>query len=165
LSYSTASEWASVVSFRSNKEPLLNLTSDELLTALVAEVPGTRSLCEQAPELWNEKPPNHYAVFGELLQPYLFEKLRSPGDEGEVQNLFEFFEKLAGTGNAYFLDLLLVEIIEPLNRDAQARSLATEYAGTRVRNLMAQSAKTSLGVWFTSKVMHFFGRRSKRSAT
>jgi hypothetical protein len=138
----------------------MNMTSDNLLAALLAEVPSARALYARDPELWDDKPPNHYAVFGQL-QRYMIEKLRSHGDETELRELFAFFEKLATGDSVYLLELLQVEIITPLSGDAQIGALASRHAGERTKQLMKLSGRFSFRLWLASKLMKFQRRWRK----
>jgi hypothetical protein len=138
----------------------MNMTTSDLLPTLLAQVPSARTLYAKDPELWDEQPPNHYAVFGQL-QRYTIEKLRSHGDETELRELFAFFEKLATGDSVYLLDLLQVEIITPLSGNAQVEALASRYAGERTKQLMKQSGRFSFSLWLISQVASFQRRLRK----
>ena len=91
----------------------MTLSTDEVLEILIADVPHFGILRDQRPELWNEKPPNNYAVLGEVVRPHVLRLLQSHANEDELRRLFFFFEKMAEAESFALLDLLQVEIIGP----------------------------------------------------
>jgi hypothetical protein len=144
----------------------MKLSTDDLLETLVDDVPHVGILRDRQPELWNEKPPNNYAVFSEVVRPYVLQLLQTPANEDELHRVFLFFEKMVEAESFALLDLLQVEIIEPISRNKRVREQALPYAGDRVKKLMNENAKWRLGPWVANLFSRFIhpggGKKSQR---
>ncbi len=144
----------------------MKLSTDDLLEKLVHDVPTVGILRDRQPELWTGIPPNNYAVFGEVVRPYVLQLLQTPVNKDELRRVFSFFEKMAEAESFALLDLLQVEIVEPISRNKGVREQALPYAGDRVKKLMKENAKWRLGPWvanlFSRFIHHESGKESQR---
>jgi hypothetical protein len=142
----------------------MKLSTDDVLKTLVDDVPHVGILRDQQPELWNGKPQNNYAVFGEVVRPYVFRLLQTHANEDELHRVFFFFEKMAEAESFALLDLLQVEIIEPISRNKRVREQALPYAGDRVKKLMNETAKWRLGPWVANLFSRFIHPGSRKES-
>jgi hypothetical protein len=117
-------------------------------------IPTLRSFLVARPAIWSDDPPDNYAIFGEALRPYIFNLLRSPGNEKELQDAFSFLEEVACADNPVLSDALQVEIVVPLSRSKAERELARKYMGSKLKSLVKDSEKPSLRLWLARLLSH-----------
>jgi hypothetical protein len=128
----------------------MSLDSHNVRDAIRVRVPGLASTLATHTEIWTELPANNYAIFGELLRPRLFRLLRSPGNERELQDIFSFLEEVARADSAALLDVLRVEIVNPLVTRKTERELAWSYMGSTMRELAKESEKWNSRAWLAT---------------
>lgn len=134
------------------------LDTDNVRDALKLRVPALKDTLEAHREIWTELPPDNYAIFGEFLRPHIFNLLRSPGTEHELQEIFSFLEDVANSGSFALLDVLQIEIVTPLAIHKTERVWAWRYMGSTLRELVKESEKWSFGLWLAQLVSRWLVR-------
>jgi hypothetical protein len=128
------------------------LDTDNVRDALRLRVRALNATFETHREIWTERPPNNYAIFGQLLRPHIFSLLRSRGNEHELREIFSFLEDVARADSIALLDVLKTEIVTPLAMGKTERESASKYMGSTLRALFKESEKWSFRMWLATLV-------------
>jgi hypothetical protein len=119
------------------------LSTENVREELKRRIPGLAVRFPEHAVLWTDSPPDNYALFSHALRPYLIGLLHAPGNERDLQHVFSFLEEMAGAGSFALLDILQLEIVNPLARDAKHRAAFEQHAGPNLKRLVEEARKQS----------------------
>jgi hypothetical protein len=121
---------------------------DNVVEVLVEAVPALRACYEAERRQWGDESPGPHVIFGDVLNPYLFDLLHSDRQDDELHEVFQFLELLANHEDIHLQELVAVTVCERLGDDPATLHRAYKYMGTRTRQ-------------FSDEVESFWGRQSQ----
>lgn len=125
----------------------MKLDTSNIRDVLKTRLPALADSHPERSDVWSESPAHNYALFGEVLRPFMFSLLRSPGHEHELRQLFSLLEEIARGDSPTLSDILQVEIVIPLANTKADRELAWKYLGGSLRKLVNEAGKWNFRVW------------------
>jgi hypothetical protein len=131
-------------------QEMSQLHYDNVAGALVEVLPELRAGYEAELRQWGDEPPGPHVIFGDILNPYLLDLLRSGRQEDTLRQIFQFLECLAHHEDIHIQELVAVTVCERLGDDVAALHMAHKYMGARTRQ-------------FSEEVEAFWGRTAQRT--
>lgn len=124
---------------------------ETLLDELIQEIPHLKELFDEAKDknIIDNTIGNH-VIFGIIFVPYITSLLDESGkiQDKKLNDIFEFFEKMALSNDEDIKELLMYTILEVLGDDTHILEKSHKYMRSETRNL-------------SNKVEHFLGRSNQ----
>ena len=113
-------------------------TYSELNQSLLRSLPALQPGYQELRRLWNGEEPGPHVVYGDVLVPYLIDKLLHEPECAGIASAFELLEELLLTEDSDVRDVVGASVLEGLNGVPEARARARPHMGSRTRRLAAE---------------------------
>lgn len=104
------------------------ITYENVSDALAEYLPELREAYEAELKWWGDERPGPHVVYGDILNPYLNQLLRSD-QEAALQHVFAFLEMLALSEDRRVQEIVAVTVCEHLGNDDELLRRARRYMG------------------------------------
>lgn len=119
-----------------------NLTYNNIVNNMLMAIPEVRPVFEKELEWWSEVLP--HIVFGDVLNPYLLELLKSDKEIDALKRIFDFFEQMANCNDEKVQNVLAVTVLERLGDEKTILNTATKYMGKQTK-VISNDVEKALG--------------------
>jgi hypothetical protein len=114
-----------------------------LVEVFVKEFPIFHEVLEEEKKWWDGELPQPHIFFGDVVCPYLEEIIKEQ-QSGELEKIFEFFERMATSNHQQIQEVLVCTILEKLGDDKSIISSAYEFMGNLTKSF-SQRLEEDLG--------------------
>ena len=110
------------------------LNKENIVTTMLEVIPEIRPQYEKELEWWDEGLP--HIVFGDVLNPYIINLLKTDKKEEVLERIFDFLEHMANSNNIYVQEVLVTTVLERLGDEKAVLKKAKElYMGEQTKRL------------------------------
>ena len=88
-----------------------------LVSQLIQAIPEIEPAYNDELTWWDDEQPGVHAIFGNVLNPLLIEKLTLREDKQLLERIFDFFELMASSRDEKVTEVLLCTVLERLGDD------------------------------------------------
>ena len=118
-----------------------DVTYENMNQRLVEVLPERQEAYEGLLEWWGDEEPGQHVVYGDLINPWLFDLLDEPIDEELFGRIFGLMEELANHEERHVREVVVVTILEYLLHDDAKHERARAYMGPTTLNYSRQVEK------------------------
>jgi hypothetical protein len=111
---------------------------------LIQNVPELKQAYLKELEWWDGEQPGAHNIFGDVLNPYLIERLDQMDDEKVLKRVFNFLESMALSEDEKVKEVLTCTVLERLGDDTKILERAEAFMGENTKKL-SQDVEKGLG--------------------
>lgn len=106
-----------------------NLSKETIVDKMLETIPEVLPMFKEESEWWDEVLP--HVVFGDVLNPYVIQLLRTNKETSIIKRIFDFYESMASCDDLYVKQILTTTVLEGLGDEKAIINQAREYMGTQ----------------------------------
>ncbi len=106
-----------------------NLSKENIVDKMLEAIPEVLPMFKEELGWWDEVLP--HIVFGDVLNPYVIQLLRTNKETSTIKHIFDFYERMATCDDLYVKQILTTTVLEGLGDEKAIINRAREYLGTQ----------------------------------
>ncbi|MEK4028322.1 hypothetical protein MKZ02_07080 [Pseudobacillus sp. FSL P4-0506] len=106
------------------------LTSNNIIEAFLEAIPEIKDIYRNEIELWEGEFPGLHNIFGDVLNPFLLEQLKTEENRVLLQRIFDFLEEMATSTDNDIDNVLVVTILARIGDDIEVLKKTVKYMGS-----------------------------------
>ncbi|KIL74843.1 hypothetical protein [Bacillus badius] len=106
------------------------LNSNNIIEVFLEAVPEIKDIYKDEMEFWEGEFPGLHNIFGDVLNPFLLEQLKTEENSVLLQRIFDFLEKMATSIDSDIDNVLVVTILARIGDDIGWLKKAVKYMGS-----------------------------------